>query len=92
MQIRVEYAAQLKRAAGMARETVDVPESARLDDLVQRITEQHDAALRNILLDDQGRVHPSILVFIGERQIRRDENCELNDGDVVSFLSPISGG
>lgn len=91
MQITVEYTAQLKRAAGVPAETFELDDDGALDDLVQQIVRRHGNPLRSVLLGEDGRLHPSILVFVGERQLHADDGS-LGDGDVVSFLSPISGG
>lgn len=92
MQITVEYSAQVKRAAGVPRETFELPEHANLETLVAEIGKRHGPELSNLLLAGDGKLHPSILVFVGERQIRGEDDHALDDGASVSFLSPISGG
>ena len=47
-------------------------------------------ALVNVLYDDGGKLHPSILVFRGEEVCGAD--VVLADGETITFLSPISGG
>lgn len=92
MQVNVEYSAQLKRAAGVASETIELDDGATLHDLVARIAEQHDDALKPILVAEDGTPHPSILTFLNDSQVRGQEDAALTDGCTVSFLSPISGG
>jgi molybdopterin converting factor small subunit len=92
MQIHVEYAAQLKRAAGTGRETVELNASATLSDLIRLVAERHGDVLKPVLLDGNGNLHPSILVFVNDEQCRDAAGRELNDRDTVAFLSPISGG
>ena len=92
MQITVEYSAQLKRAAGTGAETIELADGATLNDLVAAVVAKHDDALQAILVGEGGGVHPSILVFVNDQQIRNDDNCDLTDGTTVAFLSPISGG
>jgi MoaD family protein len=92
MQITVEYAAQLKRAAGVGRETVELAPSATLRDLVHHAAERHGDALQAVLLDASRGLHPSILVFVNDEQCRDPAGRELTDGDTVAFLPPISGG
>lgn len=92
MQITVEYSAQLKRAAGTGAEPIDLADGATLNDLVAAVVAKHDDALKTILVGDGGSIHPSILVFVNDQQVRNDDDCNLTDGTTVAFLSPISGG
>ena len=92
MQVTVEYAAQVKRAAGVASESVDVEDSCSIRDLLTQVAAARGEALKNILFDDNGELHPSILLFVGNEQIRWDTPIKLKNRDVVSVLSPISGG
>lgn len=90
MKITVEYAAQVKRATGVADEVLDVPDDVSLCKLGQIVADKHGEATQRVLMQD-GSIHPSILVFINDQQAR-DTNQQLSDGQRVTFLSPISGG
>lgn len=92
MQVTVEYAAQIKRAAGRAGEAVDVDPGASVQDLVAQIAKVHGDPLAGLLLDGGGELHPSILIFVGDQQVRWEQPRELQPGETVTFLSPISGG
>ncbi len=92
MRITVEYAAQIKRAAGRASETFEWETSCTVQDVLHRIVERHGEPLGALLFDGQGQLHPSILLFVGDSQIRWEAACELQDRDVLTILSPISGG
>jgi len=92
MQVTVEYAAQIKRAAGVASESVDVEPNCSVQNLLSQVAAARGEALRNILFDDSGDLQPSILLFVGDDQIRWETPHQLHDRDVVTLLSPISGG
>jgi molybdopterin converting factor small subunit len=92
MQLTVEYTAQLKQAVGAAAETVDCPEPCTLSTLVDQLTRRHGERLRPLLFDAQGNWQRSVLVFVGDQQVRWDTPIELADRQVVSLVSPISGG
>ena len=92
MNVTIEYAAQIKRAAGVASEQVTLDDDATLRAAVQAAIERHDESFRSVLLNADGDIHPSILVFVGEEQVRPDADPSLNDGDRITLLSPISGG
>jgi molybdopterin converting factor small subunit len=92
MQVTVEYAAQVKRAAGQAAETVEVPAGSTVQDVLRRVVELRGEPLRELLFGGDGRLHPSILLFVGDRQVRWDDTTALADRDTLTVLSPISGG
>ncbi len=89
MQVKVEYVAQVRTAAGVSSESLNVPEGATIQSLVSAACEQH-AELERVLCSDGGGLHSSILVFRGEDPC--DAETVLSDGDTITFLSPISGG
>lgn len=92
MQVTLEYAGQIKRAAGVATESFDLPAEATALDLLRTAADAHGDDLRRILFDGAGRLHPSLLVFAGDAQIRAADAPRLKPGDRVTVLSPISGG
>jgi molybdopterin converting factor small subunit len=92
MRVSVRYMAQLRQAAGVAEESLDVDDGCAASDLAVRLAARHGSALRRLLLTPDGRLSPVILAFVGDAQIRADERLALKDGDVITLLSPIAGG
>ena len=92
MQVTVEYAAQVKQAAGVRTETVDIDDGCSAQDVVARVAESHGDPLKGLLLDGEGQLQRSILLFVRGEQVRWETPAPLNDRDVVTILSPISGG
>lgn len=91
MRITIEYAAQLKRAAGSAAEDVELQPPCSLQTVIADLAARHGDPLKSLLLAADGSVHASLLVFVGDEQIR-DTELQLRENDVVTLLSPISGG
>ena len=92
MRITLQYATQVKRAAGVGSETLDVPSPCGIADVVRLAAERRGEALRKMLFDDAGHVQPSLLLFVGDRQIGREDSVSVREGDVVTIMAPISGG
>ena len=92
MQVTVEYAAQLRQAAGTGREALDVDSGCTLADLVRHIAAVHGEPLAPLLIDPGGKLRRSLLLFVGDDQVRLETPVELQDGDSVTLLSPVSGG
>jgi molybdopterin converting factor small subunit len=92
MKVTVKYMAQLKQAAGVSDEVVDLEQACTVPQLIQHLVARHAEPFRRILLDSDGGVHHSILLFIGDEQVRGDSPRLLQDGDLVTFLAPMAGG
>ena len=92
MRITVQYTAQIKQAAGIASEAIDVSEPCTVQDVISRVAQAHGEPLKGLLLNPDGLVQRSILLFVGDDQVRCHKPVKLNDQDVVTILSPISGG
>jgi molybdopterin converting factor small subunit len=91
MTITVKYQTQVKRAAGIAGEVVEV-DGGSVPQLLQHLAARHGDALRRLLICDDGAPQESILVFVGERQVAASAADLLRDGDVVTLLAPMAGG
>jgi molybdopterin converting factor small subunit len=92
MRVTVRYAAQARDAAGTAEEAVEVEGSRTVRELLVHVARAHGSPLRGFLLRDDGAPHPSVLVVVGDEQVRVDDPRALPDGAVVSLWTPISGG
>lgn len=92
MQITILYAAQAKQAAGISRETLELPPPVRVGDLLPGLARRHGEALGRLLLTDKGTPQPALLVFVGDEQVVPDSPRELQPGDVLTILPPIAGG
>ena len=92
MKVTVNYLAQLKQVAGIASENIVVDEAYSVRDLVQQVAKKHGEPLRSFLLDTEGSLRNSILVIVGDDQVHWETPMQLNEGDEISFLSPLAGG
>jgi molybdopterin converting factor small subunit len=90
--IAVRYMAQVRQAAGVAAEEVELGGACPVGDLLARLAERHGAPLRRLLLDAHGAPQRTLLVFVGNEQVAPGERPLLADGDVVTVLSPMAGG
>ena len=92
MKVTVNYLAQLKQVAGIPSENIVVDEAYSVRDLVQQVAKKHGEPLRSFLLDTEGSLRNSILVIVGDEQVHWETPMQLNEGDEISFLSPLAGG
>lgn len=93
MKLRVQYMAQLRTAAGCSEEVVELPDTARLSDLLHHLAmTYHDA--RSHFMTDTGQPRPSLLIVVNEAAVsaREAEATMLHPNDVVTLLPPIAGG
>ncbi len=92
MKVTVRFSAQARAVAGAAEESVDLPVAGTLRDLVILLADRHGEPLRGFLLGADGAPHASLLLIVGDEQARLSDGRALRAGDVVSILTPISGG
>lgn len=92
MQITVQYEAQARRAAGIASETVEVAEGCSVSDCIRQVADAAGEPLQAILIDAAGAVQPSLLTFLNDVQITQSDESLLAAGDILTLMTPISGG
>ena len=91
MKVAVRYMAQLRQAAGVGAESIELDEGGSPTALLFLLAERHGAALRRLLLTEEGMPQRTLLIFVGDEQAD-GARTELHDGDEVTLLSPIAGG
>lgn len=95
MRVIVQYAAQSRQAAGRSEETLEVEPGTTVAALLRVVSERHGAAMRALLVggdDARGACRPSVVIVVGDEQVRADAPDPLREGDVVSLFPPVAGG
>ena len=83
MTVTVRYYAAARAAAGVERESVEVPPGATVDILLKTVRTTHG--------DDLARVLDRCSFLLDEVAVR-DRDTRLPDGAVVDVLPPFAGG
>lgn len=92
MKITIEYAAQVKKTAGKAFEEVYLAENEDLSSLYAKLCQSHSNEFRTLLFDDNGQLRKTIIVCINYEQIDPYTRPQLKDNDLITVLTPMSGG
>ena len=92
MKVEVTYVGQVRAAAGTSIETVELDDSATVAACATQLADRHGEEFGRLLLDDEGVLRPSILVFLADEQIQDAASTTLADGNVLTFLTPLAGG
>jgi molybdopterin converting factor small subunit len=92
MKITVQYAAQVRRAAGVESEVIEVADGADLAGALASVAKLHDPQFRALVLDEAGQVRANLLVVVNGVPTARNEQRRLSDKDVVALFSAIGGG
>jgi molybdopterin converting factor small subunit len=90
MRVVVHYLAQIKQAAGIASEAVELAAPCPVQDFIVLLARRHGGALAKLLLTADGGLQSTVLVFVDDDQV--GPNAVLPEGAVVTLLSPIAGG
>ncbi len=91
MKIRVILLGQARSAAGRDRVEIECGGSATVAVVLALLAEQFGDTLRHVILDDAGKPHASVMLFLNDEQIRGMERA-LHDRDELTLMPPISGG
>ncbi len=92
MNVTFSYFAQVRRAAGVESETVELPDGTDLAAAVAKVAGRHGDELKAIVLDEDGGVRPSILLLVDGAPVARGTSPALADGGAVSIFSAVAGG
>ena len=92
MKITIQYEAQARRAAGVRSETIDVSDDSSVVDCICQVAEAHGEQLKPILVTTDGDIQPTLLVFLNDVHVARNDNSRLSDRDTLTLMPPISGG
>ena len=78
--------------AGCNQISVDIDRSTTLEQIVQLVAKQTGAPLRDTLLDDRSSIRSSILVFLDDELVAKDNPLNLREGSELIITTLISGG
>ena len=92
MLINIRFDTQVRKLAGCNRMSVNVDDSASLEQIIRQVADQGTAQLRDNLLDSQGSIRSSILVFLDDDLVDKDKRLKLHEGSELTFSTLISGG
>jgi molybdopterin/thiamine biosynthesis adenylyltransferase/molybdopterin converting factor small subunit len=92
MKVTLHYWAQVKQAAGVAREEFEVDAPCTAQALVVLAAQKHGDPLRRFLLGSDGTPHRHLMLIIGDRHVAWEEPVALEGGEEITLLPPISGG
>jgi sulfur-carrier protein len=81
MRVRIRYFASLREAAGMAGETLDLPEGATAGDARALVAERHPALAAPLA---------PCMAAINQRYVAAD--APLAENDELVFIPPLGGG
>jgi hypothetical protein len=72
--------------------SLEVDDSASLEQIIRQVADQGTAQLRESLLDAQQTIRSSILVFLDDNLVDKDKRFKLQEGSELTLSTLISGG
>lgn len=81
MMLKVLYFSTLRRVTNTREETIELPDGARIGDLLAVLRERHPPIQQYL---------PSLLIAKNQEYAANGET--LQDGDEVALMPPVSGG
>jgi len=92
MIIKLRFTAQLKDAAGVGSDQIELLKNEKIQSFLKRTVDKYGSTYGNILFDEKGMYKHSNLIVVNQVQENYEENTLLNDGDELMLLSPVAGG
>jgi molybdopterin converting factor small subunit len=94
--VQVLYYGWLKRAAGCAGETIELPEGSVLTDLVKALVSRHGPPMEKLLLTDGGELRAEAAVLVNGRNAVLLQGLatpvQQEDKTVIVVLAPALAG
>jgi len=94
MIVEVLYFAEFKDITGKEKEEFDLSNN-QLKALIELLLTKYKLPLRNLLWDENTQNISNLISIIINNQTLLQKNpllAQINDGDVIAFLMPVSGG
>jgi sulfur-carrier protein len=92
MNIHIEFLAQLGQLAGDRRRTIAFDGPCTAQDAVRQVIAEDSDEFRGLVLDAEGDLHRSILMFVRDTQSDWRTPIELHPDDTIVLSPPIAGG
>jgi len=92
MKVTLEYFGQLRPAAGVNAESMEVTDGTTAQDALKQVALKYGGVFSRIVLDDNGGIRPSLMVIVNERAIDKSTPHLLANGDAVGLLAAMAGG
>ena len=94
IQLRIQYSAQLRTAAGRGEEAITLDDGSSLESLVRQLAQAHGGDVAAHLLAADGSIRPSLMIARNGAAVPSTlaARTTLVDGDVILFMPPIAGG
>ena len=92
MTIHIEFLAQLGQLAGGKHRTVGFDGECTAQDVVRRVIADDSEEFRALVLDENGDLRRSLLMFVHEEQVDWKTPVSLCAGDTIVISPPIAGG
>jgi molybdopterin converting factor small subunit len=92
MKITVKYTGQIKALTNIGTEQFFFDSDCTVSKLIQEVAVRHGDTAKRMLLDADGCVHKALLRVINDAQSPPGVDVQLQSGDTVTLIPPISGG
>lgn len=92
MKVHVRFDSQVRRLAACKGVSLEVDQAATLEQIIQRVAFEGTEPLRAALLDEQQGLRSSILIFLNDDLVAKDQPCVLHEGAELTLTTLISGG
>ena len=91
-EVEVVFTSQLRAVLGASNVRIRLPDGATFADLLAELAHRFSPKFQDFALDDRGCLRSPIMVCFGDQQVTPAPSDRIPAGEVVTLMSPISGG
>lgn len=92
MKITINYFGQLRQAAAVDSETIEIPDDSTIKKALKTRADHYGQSFEKVVLDEQGNIRPSVLVVVNGKGVDVQSLPAIGDGDEITFMPAIAGG
>ena len=91
MKIDIKYFNIVQKKLGKKEDQVNLESGSGIDDLIEKLIEINGQKVKEILLDDNGKIKSYIKIYRNNKLLS-DYNIKLSDQDTINIFMAVAGG
>lgn len=92
MKVTMNYFAQVRKAAGVPSEQLELVEGADTLAAIRTAADRHGEDFRALVLTEKDQARAGLLILVNSVPAPPGTRRDLREGDEVAVFTPVSGG
>ena len=93
MNVQITFSSQLARKAGVAEQTLDLPDGTTVQDAIRHVANAHGEEFASLVGGtDSSQMRTTLLAAVNGEQVHDLAGRVLHEGNELMLLMPMAGG